>query len=96
MSKPDLVAPGNRIVTAAALGSVMVSTYPERVVAGQGNQIYAEMSGTSLSTPVVAGAAALLLEAAPSLTPLEVKLALQLTSSQCSKALAFLRPAPGR
>ncbi len=84
--KPDLVAPGNRIVTAAALGSFMVSTYPERVIAGQGNQIYAEMSGTSMSAPVVAGAAAVLLEAAPSLTPLEVKLALQLTSSRVKGA----------
>jgi serine protease AprX len=40
--KPDLVAPGNRIVSAVAQGSFMATTYPERVMAGHGRQAYME------------------------------------------------------
>ena len=38
------------------------------------------MSGTSMSAAVVSGAAALVLEARPELTPAQVKAALQLTA----------------
>ena len=34
--KPELVAPGNRIVAAAAAGAYLTRTYPERVVSGIG------------------------------------------------------------
>ena len=34
--KPDLVAPGNRIVSLEAPGSYLAATYPERHVAGSG------------------------------------------------------------
>ena len=78
--KPELVAPGNRIVAPAALNSTLATTYPERVVAGAGANSFMEMSGTSMATGVVSGAAALLLEAEPTLTPAEVKLALQLST----------------
>jgi serine protease AprX len=80
--KPELVAPGNRIVATAAAGSYLAETYPDRVVAGHGSNPYMEMSGTSMSSAVVAGAVALLLEANPRLTPADVKLVLQLTSSR--------------
>ena len=45
-----------------------------------------EMSGTSMSSAVVAGAVALLLEANPGLTPADVKLVLQITSSRVADA----------
>src|SRR4051794_19362466 len=80
--KPEVVAPGNRIVAAAAAGSYLAATYPERVVEGAGAYGYIELSGTSMATAVVSGAAALVLEARPTLTPSQVKIALQLTSSR--------------
>jgi len=80
------VAPGNRIVAASAAGSYLSTTYPERVVDGKGNGDYIELSGTSMSAAVVSGAAALLLEARPQLTPPQVKAALQLTSSRVADA----------
>ncbi len=54
----DLVAPGEAII----------STYRE-----SGNEMYMEMSGTSMSAPYVTGAIALLLSLAPGLSPAEVR-----------------------
>ena len=72
---------GTQIVAAEAPGSYLVRTYPERVVAGRGARNYLELSGTSMSAAVVAGAAALVLEARPRITPAQLKVALQLTAS---------------
>ncbi|MEW6319977.1 MAG: S8 family serine peptidase [Acidobacteriota bacterium] len=79
--KPDVVAPGNRIVSLAAADSLLVLTFPEIVVAGRKDNAYARLSGTSMAAAIVSGAVALLLEGAPGLTPQQVKLALQATSS---------------
>ena len=38
--KPELVAPGNRIAAAAAPGSYLARTYPERIIAGEGSSAY--------------------------------------------------------
>lgn len=57
--KPDVVAPGCRVVSCAA----------------QENK-YAVKSGTSMSTPIVSGAVALLLEKYPEMTNRDVKLKL--------------------
>ena len=84
--KPELVAPGNRIVAAAATGAYLTRTYPERVVFGSDPARYAEMSGSSMSAAVVSGSVALLLDAKPRLTPAQVKLALQVTSSRVAGA----------
>ncbi|HEY2431132.1 MAG TPA: S8 family serine peptidase, partial [Vicinamibacterales bacterium] len=84
--KPELVAPGNKIVAAAAAGSYLATTYPEHVVPGRGGSAYIELSGTSMSAAVASGAAALLLSARPWLTPLQVKAALQLTASRVAGA----------
>ena len=86
LMKPDLVAPGNKIVAAAAPGSYLVQTYPERIVAGRGANAYIQFSGTSMAAAEVSGVTALLLEANPSLTPADVKLLLQVTSSPVSGA----------
>ena len=37
--KPDVVAPGNKIVAPAAPGSYLAKTYPERIVSGQGRML---------------------------------------------------------
>ena len=77
--KPDLVAPGNRIVSLGAPDSSLWETYPQ--LQRSDRAPYFELSGTSMSAAVVSGAAALLLEANPRLTPLDVRLALQLSST---------------
>ena len=84
--KPELVAPGNRIVATAAPGAYLTKTYPERLVLGAGQGRFIEMSGTSMSTAVVSGSVALLLASKPQLTPAEAKLALQVTSSRLAGA----------
>src|SRR4029079_12783357 len=84
--KPDVAAPGNKIAGPAAPGAYLTQTYPERIVSGQGSQAYIELSGTSMAAAVVSGAAALLLEANPALTPADTKLLLQLTSSPVAGA----------
>ena len=65
--KPELVAPGNRILASVPRDAYLATLLPERVV-GRGAETYMELSGTSMSAAVAAGAAALLLEARP-LTP---------------------------
>ena len=59
--KPDLVAPGNHIVSCAP---------------GTANT-YGVKSGTSMSTPLVSGAIALMLEKDPLLTNVEIKMLLR-------------------
>jgi serine protease AprX len=79
--KPDVAAPGNKIVSLEAAGSYLATRYPEQHVAGQGRDAYFRMSGTSMSAGLVSGGVALLLESAPVLNPRQVKVTLQLTAS---------------
>jgi hypothetical protein len=80
-TKPDVVAPGNKIVSLEAAGSFLANTYPSERVAGNGSNAYRRMSGTSMSAGMVSGAAALILEAAPGLTPRHVKMVVQAGAS---------------
>jgi serine protease AprX len=75
--KPDVVAPGTRIVSLEANNSYLATTYPQWHVAGTGNNAYLRLSGSSMATAVVSGGVALLLNAQPSLTPAQVKIVLQ-------------------
>lgn len=69
-AKPEIVAPGRRIVSVlASANSNIALDFPERIVDGK----YVRMSGTSMSAPVVTGIVALLLERYPTLTPNQVK-----------------------
>ncbi|MFL6257861.1 MAG: S8 family serine peptidase [Pyrinomonadaceae bacterium] len=80
--KPDLVAPGNKIVGAAAVNNTLLAAHPElNVDASQpSSRRMMYLSGTSMSSPLAAGAAALMLQANPSLTPSLVKALLMLTA----------------
>src|ERR1041384_2449403 len=73
--KPDLVAPGNKIIDAAAVDNYLLTNNPtlDAGVSPVDARRMMYLNGTSMATPVVAGAAALLLQANPSLTPNLVK-----------------------
>jgi subtilisin family serine protease len=76
--KPDIVAPGTRLVSLESQNSFLVQTYPQWHIAGSGKNAYLRLSGTSMSTAVVSGGVALLLNAHPSMTPAQIKVALQM------------------
>ena len=70
--KPDLVAPGSKIYSCN-------SRY------GKKGRAYTHKSGTSMETPVVSGAVALLLSKYPEMTNVEVKLRLRQTCVDLGK-----------
>ena len=80
--KPDLVAPGNKIVDAAAEDNLLLAQNPslDAGVSGSDARRMMYLNGTSMATPAVAGAAALLLQANPKLTPNLVKALLMYTA----------------
>jgi serine protease AprX len=79
--KPDLVAPGNRLVSLLASGSTLDKKNGGLEVAPVvGSAKYFRLSGTSMATPLVSGAVALMLQKNPSLTPDQVKARLMRTA----------------
>jgi serine protease AprX len=78
--KPDVVAPGRRIVSVRAPGSSLDRSLPDRVVTAANGATYFRLTGTSMSTAVVSGTVALLLQRQPSLTPDQVKAVLMGTT----------------
>jgi serine protease AprX len=89
--KPDLVAPGNRIISLLASNGSLVNSFIQNSIALSYYQAtgssalstdYFRLSGTSMATPMVSGAAALLLQKQPSLTPDQLKARLMKTASK--------------
>ncbi len=85
--KPDIVAPGNQVVsveqpnaylvnTFKATNQVPYSDYTVSLSPSKSSNSYFILSGTSMATPVVSAAAAMLLQKNPSLSPDTVKLRL--------------------
>lgn len=72
---PDLVAPGRSITSLRTPNSYIDTNYPGGLVTASWDPTlrFFKGSGTSQATAVVSGAAALLLQARPTLTPDEVK-----------------------
>ena len=96
-AKPDLVAPGNRIISLRDSGSTLDKSYPENRVpkfiysltyAGEIPDYY-QLSGTSMAAPMVSAAAALLIQQNPALTPDQVKARLMLTASKFSPGVSI-------
>jgi len=79
--KPDVVAPGTRVVSAEAADSYLARTYAVRHVAGTGANAYIQLSGTSMAAGVVSGGVALLLEQRPHLKPFDARAILEVTST---------------
>src|SRR5579863_4870859 len=81
IAKPDVVAPGNLVDSLLAPGSTLVKDYPADIVPASsytkakvsGGPLYLQLSGTSMATPVVSGAVALMIQKDPTLTPDTVK-----------------------
>ena len=90
--KPDIIAPGNKVISLDAPGSYLATKYavkdevPMAFFAPSGasgmSSNYFQLSGTSMAAPVVAGAAALLLQANPKLSPDTVKARLMVSADK--------------
>jgi serine protease AprX len=87
--KPDLVAPGNKILAGESdyqdtytNRNYLVTNNPQldAGVSTQNDRKMMWLSGTSMSTPAVAGAAALLIQACPKITPNMIKAILMYTA----------------
>ena len=88
IAKPDIVAPGNRIVSLRSAGSRTDLLLPDRRVAADPAapevMDYFEMSGTSMASPMVAATAALMIQQDPTLNPGSVKARLMMSARKAA------------
>jgi len=73
--KPDLCVPGTNITSLLSPGSTLASENPGNII----GSAYLTLSGTSMATPLCAGACAQLLQAFPTYTPDQIKTILKST-----------------
>lgn len=83
--RPDVLAPGQSLVSLRVTGSYIDSQHPEGRVTGDTTGRFFRGSGTSQATAVVSGEAALLLQARPDLDPDQVKALLMSTADPLSR-----------
>ncbi len=82
INQPTIVATGVDIVSTRALtGALPLLATQQDLALGTQLPFYTHMSGTSMATPHVAGIVALLFDANPGLTPMQVKQVLQSTAN---------------
>jgi serine protease AprX len=80
--KPDVLAPGRRVLSVRAEGSTLDTTYPDRrttLSTASGSAVFYRMSGTSVATAIASGAAALHFAKNPTSTPTQAKMSLATT-----------------
>jgi len=91
IAKPDVVAPGNLLVSTETSNTTLYNTetsnqipYSAYIYGGSSSpsRTYFELSGTSMATGVVSGMVADLLQARPTMTPDQVKARLMKTASK--------------
>ena len=95
--RPTLTAPGNLIISTRTVSPIGVVGTPDDVLAGLEPAYlpyYTTLSGTSMAAPHVAGVVALMLDANPALTPLQLKSMLQSTATPMPRTRRGRR-APG-
>ena len=90
IAKPDLVAPGNQMVSLLSVGDMLGSSftsndipmtaYKTNAISGAVSTNYYIMSGTSMAAGVTSGAVALLLQSNSQMTPDQVKARLMKTA----------------
>lgn len=100
--KPDIIAPGNHITSLNCVNGYLENTYAKTnsvpwasysLIPFPGNSAsYFQLSGTSMAAPVVSGAAALLLEKYPSLTPDTIKARLMLSADKWADPQGIANP----
>ena len=76
--KPDILAPGNLVTSTMGPSLGLAQLYPKNKVGGTEYIL----SGTSMAAPIVSGAAVVLLQKNPALTPDQVKARLMKTASK--------------
>jgi serine protease AprX len=84
--KPDVAAPGVKIISLQANNALLPTLYSNIHTAGTGNNAYMYLSGTSMAAPIVTGGVALLLDGNPGLSPAQVKMALQTGATYMEEA----------
>jgi serine protease AprX len=90
--KPDIVAPGNKIISTDVGGDYSTTLHtPDNMIPFNAymrttsmgiSHAYFQLSGTSMAAPVVSGAAALMLQANPALTPDAIKARLMISADK--------------
>jgi serine protease AprX len=96
-AKPDLVAPGNRLISLRVRDSYIDANFPQNLIPVEEyaptdpdtDEDYVMLSGTSAAAPVAAGAAALMIGEDADLSPDDVKVRMMRTADRFSRVSRF-------